>query len=181
MAQSISEYFQAALVFLLEKEGRGAQSRLARQQGIDRGYLNAIVKGRKAGADAVRAKIADHFDMTYEDMLALGRETLEKREGRSDSLVEPEQKIQKAKNATYYIGEDTGESSGVAEERPKFISANMKMAEIFKSNTAYGEILAGLIDAFHEAVSMTSDNQTLKNRIRELEARLAHLEKKLDN
>ena len=77
MAQSIRTQFHAALTRLLKKEGRGAQRRLAVQEEIDPGYLNAIVKGRKSGSEEVRAKIASHFNIIYEDMLAMGRRILE--------------------------------------------------------------------------------------------------------
>lgn len=73
MNQSVTNQFQAALGHLLIREGRGAQSRLASEQNLDRGYVNAIVKGRKPGSDDVKAKIAGHFNMTYEEMLSLGR------------------------------------------------------------------------------------------------------------
>ncbi|MCJ7602939.1 MAG: hypothetical protein MUO63_15760 [Desulfobulbaceae bacterium] len=71
MAPSVSNHFNAALTYLLNQEGRGAQSHLAGQQKIDRGYLNAIIKGRKSGSEDVRAKIATHFHLNYEDMLVL--------------------------------------------------------------------------------------------------------------
>lgn len=66
-----------ALSHLLSKEGRGAQSRLSRERNIDRGYLNAIIKGRKPGSDSVRTQIAEHFNTTYEEMLAMGRSIIE--------------------------------------------------------------------------------------------------------
>jgi len=73
--------FRAALDFLLAREGRKAQSRLANQQNIDSGYLNSIIKGRKPGSITVREKIAAHFDLEYEDMLYLGRWILSGRDG----------------------------------------------------------------------------------------------------
>jgi len=66
MDQLITNQFRAALTHLLAQEGRGSQARLAKQQNIDRGYLNAIVKGRKSGSEKIRSKIASHFDMAYE-------------------------------------------------------------------------------------------------------------------
>ena len=51
--------------------------RLAVAQSIDRGYLNAVTKGRKPAAEEIRLRIADHFGMTYEAMLTLGRAVLE--------------------------------------------------------------------------------------------------------
>ena len=56
MDQSAPNQFRAALTYLLNQEGRGAQTRLADQQKIDRGYLNAIVRGRKSGSEKKRTK-----------------------------------------------------------------------------------------------------------------------------
>lgn len=42
------------LNFLLHQEGRGGQVRLAVSQKIDRGYLNAVIKGRKPAAEEGR-------------------------------------------------------------------------------------------------------------------------------
>ena len=47
MNNDIPTQFRTALNHLLKQEGRGAQVRLARIENIDRGYLNAIIKGRK--------------------------------------------------------------------------------------------------------------------------------------
>ena len=86
--------FRAALDFLLAKEGRKAQSRLSKEQNIDSGYLNSIIKGRKPGSITVREKIAAHFDLEYEDMLYLGRWILSGRDGNDwksiDSMVDTE-------------------------------------------------------------------------------------------
>jgi len=76
MNQSIVKQFHAALTHLLSEEGRGAQSRLAIGQQIDGGYLNAIVKQRKPGSDKIWKKIADHFNITFEEMLSLGQHIL---------------------------------------------------------------------------------------------------------
>jgi len=93
--------FRAALDFLLEKEGRKAQSRLSKEQNIDSGYLNSIIKGRKPGSITVREKIAAHFDLEYEDMLYLGRWILSGRDGNDwksiDSIVDTEPVSNKTK------------------------------------------------------------------------------------
>ena len=77
MNQTFLKQFHAALIHLLKEEGRGAQTRLASEQEIDRGYLNAIVKQRKCGSDKVWDKIAHHFKMTFEEMLSFGRNILD--------------------------------------------------------------------------------------------------------
>ncbi len=75
--------FRTALDFLLSQEGRKAQSRLSKEQMIDSGYLNSIIKGRKPGSISVREKIASHFELEYEDMLYLGRWILSGNDGKT--------------------------------------------------------------------------------------------------
>lgn len=183
MAQSATHQFQAALAHLLALEGRGAQSRLARQQNIDRGYLNAIVKGRKSGPDEVRAQIAAHFDMTYEEMLALGRSILEGSEIELQSGAEKEGRRPRAgKSDKAGAGEKTISSVFPLKLRnttPGILELITKAVEILESNTGYREVLAELIIAFHESGSMKNDNLKLRNQMKKMEARIASLEKSL--
>ena len=168
MAQSVSNHFNAALTYLLHQAGRGAQSHLAGQQKIDRGYLNAIIKGRKPGSDDVRAKIAAHFHLTYEDMLALGRRILENREEdilEGDSGVEQKELIHD--KATETAG---GVISSISEKI-------MKTVVVLESDSTCRDVLADLIDAFHEAVSTHNENLALRNRMKEMEVQIARLEK----
>ncbi len=76
MTISISEKFQAALNHLLKGQGRGSQIQLADRIGVDHGYLNAVVRGRKPGSDAIKTQTAGYFNMHVEDMLTLGRHIL---------------------------------------------------------------------------------------------------------
>ncbi|MFH1216531.1 MAG: hypothetical protein V1706_08520 [Pseudomonadota bacterium] len=166
MAQSVSNHFNAALIYLLHQAGRGAQSHLAVQQKIDRGYLNAIVKGRKPGSDEVRAKIADHFHLTYEDMLALGRRIQGNREenlGEGDSGEE-----QKGLNHDK-AADDT--ISSISEKI-------MKTVVVLESDSTCRDVLSDLIDALYEVVSTHNENLALRNRMKEIEAQIARLEKK---
>ena len=80
--------FRTALDFLLNKEGRNAQARLAKQQSIDSGYLNSIIKGRKPGSITVREKIAAHFELEYEDLLYLGRWILSGKDGNTWKTID---------------------------------------------------------------------------------------------
>ncbi len=182
MAQSVSNHFHAALTYLLDQEGRGAQSRLASQQNIDRGYLNAIVKGRKPGSEEVRAKVASHFNLPYEDMLALGRRIL----GRDEDVLSVSKKGSEQETATRNDiarteqGVGDFKSPGKPEEIQFDLSGKiMKVVEILESNTTYSDVLAELIDAFHEAINMKKDNLALRNQMKAMESRIASLEKML--
>lgn len=182
MAQSVTHQFQAALAHLLAQEGRGAQSRLASQQNIDRGYLNAIVKGRKPGSEEVRAKIAGYFNMTYEDMLALGRGIL----SRSETEISEGKKGGKQKVAAQNDNSqadkrliDFKSPKKFREAQSGFSEKIMKVVEILESDTIYRDVLAELIDAFYDAVSTKKDNLKLRNQMKEMESRIVSLEKRL--
>lgn len=110
MNNVIAEQFRAALNFLLHQEGRGAQVRLSVAQDIDRGYLNAVIKGRKPGAEEIRLRIADHFGMTYEAMLTLGRAVQDGIVVQSQDVAQP----QPSRGA-----QSSGESHDLASDKPK--------------------------------------------------------------
>lgn len=56
----------------------------------------------------------------------------------------------------------------------------MKVVAVLESDTIYRDILADLIDAFHEAVSTHNENLALRNWMKEMEVRIARLGKKAD-
>lgn len=182
MAQSISDNFQAALVHLLEKGGRGAQSRLARQQQIDKGYLSAIIKGRKPGSEEVRSKIAEHFQLTYEEMLALGRSLLETgappspRDDTSEDATPRESKplAIDLPDRTLLVREDGSRYHA----GPQYREKSQKVNDILSAQDVYSEMLEGFIDVLYEASKQSKENQVLKQRIADLEKRISGLEKR---
>jgi len=183
MAQSVSNQFRAALTHLLAQEGRGAQTRLANQQGIDRGYLNAIVKGRKPGSDDIRDKITTHFNLDYEDMLALGRCLLEEQDalisGRGQRMDKSAKNPEVAETVKKVIdlqrlqkrGGDTSNYSGKI----------VKVLEILESGNSYSDLLGGIIDNFHDAIKINEENLSLRNRMAAMEAKFADFEERLDS
>ena len=175
MANLISNQFQAALNHLLRQEGRGAQIRLSIEQNIDRGYLNAIIKGRKPGAEDIRARIATHFGMAYEEMLALGRRILEGKID-SESMVEPEAALLPG---LLKVEEHVADGNAPQEKgarRLKFLGKILKVVEILESNSEYGDSLSVLIDAYHKAIASGSGNQALASRLKAMEERVKKLE-----
>ncbi|KJR98750.1 MAG: hypothetical protein VR65_19795 [Desulfobulbaceae bacterium BRH_c16a] len=165
MDQLISNQFRAALTHLLAQEGRGAQARLAKQQDIDRGYLNAIVKGRKSGSEKIRSKIASHFDMAYEDVFVLGRRVLQDESSATnyenqmfDVLTTAEPTPQSA-----HSDDAVGFKVPAKEEAgPLSIQTRiLKTIELLESGTNYGDILAGLIDVFHDSLNKKREKETI--------------------
>lgn len=179
MNNSISHQFRVALNHLLRQEGRGAQVRLSTAQNIDRGYLNAVIKGRKPGAEEIRARIATHFEMTYEEMLALGRRVLDGQTDDTESLAEQ-------------IGPSVHESVGGKEtrgdnDRPEkedgygslLTEKLLKIREILESETKYSISLTAMIDAYHQEIVMGREKQMLDVRLKMMEDRLGQVEKLL--
>ena len=166
MDQLITNQFRAALTHLLAQEGRGAQARLAKEQDIDRGYLNAIVKGRKSGSEKIRSKIASHFDMAYEDVFVLGRRVLAQAEESAandenqtfDALTTAEPTPENT------IGDDAIDFKVPARREGGSSSIHtriLKTIEVLESDTKYGDLLAGLIDAFHDSLSTRREKETI--------------------
>ena len=175
MANLISNQFQAALNHLLRQEGRGAQIRLSVEQNIDRGYLNAIIKGRKSGAEDIRARIATHFGMAYEEMLAFGRRILEGKID-SESKVEPEAALLPGLLKAEEHVADGNAPQEKGDRRYRFSGKILKVVEILESNTEYGNSLSVLIDAYHKAIVSDRGNQALSSRLKALEDRVEKLE-----
>ena len=180
----MSQQFHAALTYLLTKEGRGAQSRLARQQNIDRGYMNAIAKGRKSGAEDVRTRIATHFGMTYEDMLTLGRMLLEG----GDVLQAGNDGVRNEKGQVDKPPRLAMLRNGVIElvEAKKYESHPLSISEkitktvaILESEGREREVLSDLIDLLYEKIRAGKDKLSLQGKIDEMESRIADLERQL--
>lgn len=159
MNNPIAEQFRAALNFLLQQEGRGAQVRLALAQNIDRGYLNAVIKGRKPAAEEIRLKISDHFGMLYEEMLVFGRRVQE-------GLVKAEEgKGAEGSDVEVENNSGNGISSKIEQVR-----------EILESGTDCGRVLSNLIDTVHQAIMTGRKNRKIEDRLEEIERRLEGLE-----
>ena len=181
MNQPISKQFHVALTHLLAKEGRGAQSRLAREQNIDRGYMNAIAKGRKTGAEDLRTGIAAYFGMTYENMLALGRAILdgenvlspgENQGAREEAVLS---KVKKLENLVV----ESREPLQPENHLPSISEIIMKVVDIMESDSNYRATVSRLIVDVHEKISAKKENLALGDRVKELESQLADL-KRLD-
>jgi plasmid maintenance system antidote protein VapI len=170
MPNAIAEQFRAALVHLLSLEGRGAQVRLAQAKEIDRGYLNAVVKGRKSAAEEIRVRIAEHFGMLYEDMLALGRKVQEScaADVTATKAVLPDQIAERRPAA---------EATRGLQER-NVAETIRKALELLRSEAEYSDALSGVIAALYRAMVVGNAGKVVPEgtRLQVMEERLAHLE-----
>lgn len=181
MSKSASNQFHAALSYLLKKEGRGSQTRLSNQQSIDRGYLNAIIKGRKPGSEDVREKIASHFNLAYEEMLVLGRTLLEGDEGNCP-VGTAAQEVPTVFSQIADKGERGSKIKPIekaAKNEYNISDKIRKVVAILESDTSHRDILAELIDVFYATVDKEKDKVATQNQIQELESRLADVERQL--
>jgi transcriptional regulator with XRE-family HTH domain len=178
MDQVIAKQFGKALVFLLEKEGWGAQARLAREKDIDRGYLNAIIQGRKTGSEHVRGQIADYFHMPYEEMLALGRRLLEApdRGGMETWSRQERRGVTDALDKSVSL---KSVDAGGAHDSPRISHTIQKAIVILESDTEYRYRLADLIDTFHRELIARKESAVLRVELEDMKERIVLLEKKL--
>ena len=175
MSNDIPTQFRTALNHLLQQEGRGAQVRLARVENIDRGYLNAIIKGRKPGAEAIRSRIAAHFGMTYDERLLLGRPLLA---GGTDAAPESGGTVSRRAELE---GKGTGEDRGREEDAGVHLADSLRKAlDMLESKTKLSESLVEVIAVYHEVLTAGRDQeldtrlQALEERVRQMAARLPH-------
>lgn len=178
MTNSIPNQFRAALNHLLRQEGRGAQVRLSTSQDIDRGYLNAIIKGRKPGAEDIRARIATHFGMTYEEMLALGRRI---QEGGAETEEGKKLEVRLPKKSAK--GEEGVVEDSDNEKRNNHLGGISKriqqVREILESGTEHSISLSTVIDTYHQSIMTDSKIEVIENRLEEIGQRLEQMEKVL--
>lgn len=186
MDQSATNQFRAALTYLLDQDGRGAQARLADLLGIDRGYLSAIIRGRKPGSEAKRSQIAAHFGMVYEDMLVLGRRIINgeddpSRRGQAEDTPPSQKSINTEAEENRVIDFKT---SPINESGPENVSKKIiALLQMLNSDTVYAGILNGLLDSYQETVNtdqkiqqLEKENLALRNEMKEMKSRLDRLE-----
>lgn len=160
-------------MFLLEKEGRGAQTRLAREMDIDRGYLNAIIQGRKTGSEQVRGKIADHFHIPYEEMLALGRRLLDRSSQSGDWPGE----IEERPLANPVIAPNTDDETSVScSDSPRISEIIRKVIVILESDSESRLKLSGQIESFYNECMAKKESDSLRAQVEQLTSRIVHLE-----
>ncbi len=75
----ISDYFSAAFKSALKNRGWGAQAKIAEVLNVSRSQINDIARGRQGGPEHLRAKIAEEFGCTYEEMIAVGKKILQEK------------------------------------------------------------------------------------------------------
>jgi hypothetical protein len=181
MTQSVVKQFHAALIHLLSEKGRGAQTHLAKDQKIDRGHLNAIIKQRRPGSDKIREKIADHFNLSFEEMLSLGRRILS---GEIVSTSEINRTPDVPLSNLHHAGQTTDLSECDDCRKQKMAGSSipdkiLQVTGILNSDNGYADLMSDFIGAVHARINTKTENGELAERLNEIDARLTILEKML--
>jgi transcriptional regulator with XRE-family HTH domain len=94
MARKTKDPFKVFLHHLLQKKGRGGQSKLARKVGISQQYVNLLadIKGDRTGSEKVRRQIAAAFGYKYETFLDKGQ-----------TIINPTKKRKKVPESIYRL------------------------------------------------------------------------------
>lgn len=79
MMNKAYDQFLAAFRALVDAEGWGVQARLARSVGKTPRHINGIYKGKMGASLDLQESIAAFFGLSYEEILARGREILTSR------------------------------------------------------------------------------------------------------
>ena len=157
--------FVAALQKRLKEQGRGSKKKLAADVSISPNHLSDILAGRKNAGQKLKERIAERLEMSFEDMLALGRHITE---GQAEEATSTQEGADSSKNAF---------------EKPLSNGDYLKMAtELMESNTFHGQALINTIISLHQAlqtnnkegkalqmiVSLQEEIRTMRQEITEL-------------
>ena len=114
-----------------------------------------MIKGRKPAAEEIRLKIVDHFGMTYEAMLTLGRAVQEGTvvQGQGVSRLGSLRDMQ-----------SSADSLGRHLDKTKSETLQRSL-EVLKSETEYSVILSGVIDGLYGAMKGKRENVEMVRRL----------------
>ncbi len=157
--------FVAALQKRLKEQGRGSKKKLAADVSISPNHLSDILAGRKNAGQKLKERIAERLEMSFEDMLVLGRQIAE---GQSEAAALPV-------NGDEYNDKACG---GPLDSNDYLSMA----AEIIGSDTLQSQALINTIVSFYEAlassnkqkkalqmiVSLQEELRTMRQEIKEL-------------
>ena len=136
-----NDCFVAALQKKMKEQGRGAKKLLAANVGVSPNHLSDILAKRKNAGQKLKERISDALDISFEDMLVLGRHLIE---GEGDG---------KAGNA-----EGNEQSGHVAEADPhkqnKTADFMAMAANILQSKTPYRQALISNITQYSQALEV---------------------------
>lgn len=162
-----NDCFVAALQKRLKEQGRGSKKKLAADVGVSPNHLSDILAGRKNAGQKLKERIAVTFDISFEDMLVLGRRIAE------DHIDEGIDNISER---------DSGQCfGGVPEQKSTKTTDILHMAaDILESNTPYRQALISNIAAYSQAIDMTNKEKKAPQLIKSLQEEINIMRQDID-
>ena len=157
--KTTNDCFIAALKKKLKEQGRGAKQKFAAQVIVSPNHLSDILSQRKNAGQKLKERIADALNMSFEDMLVLGRLIVE---GRED--VENDKEFAKSLN-----------------QESKSIDDFLAMAaRILESDTPYRQALINNLTAFYQAIDVESKESKAIQMIVSLQEELKNMRQDIE-
>jgi len=165
--ETSNDCFVAALRKKLKEQGRGAKKKLAANVGVSPNHLSDILGQRKNAGQKLKERIADTLDISFEDMLVLGRRIAE---GQIDE-------------GTDNISElDSSKGSGEALEQKSIKTTDVlaMAASILESNTPYRQALISNITAYSQAIDIGHKEKKALQLIKSLQEEMNIMRQDID-
>lgn len=157
--ETSNECFVAALQKRLKEQGRGSKKKLAADVDVSPNHLSDILGQRKNAGQKLKERIADALNMSFEDMLMLGRRIVEGRESGENDQSSTESLHQGSKSNDEFIA-----------------IAN----QILESDTPYRLALISTLTAFHQAMEGESKEVKALQMIASLQEEIKTMRKDIE-
>lgn len=160
--ETSNECFLKALQQSLKKQGRGAKKKLAEMVNISPNHLSDILASRKNAGQMLKEQIAQTLGISFEEMLALGRQLIEEPDVDAD-IGSVRQRIQG--NQHFSVVPDNF----------------MEMVnQILEHNLLYREALINNVLIYHQAIQTSLKEQKNFELLQELQEELITLRADLE-
>lgn len=165
--ETSNDCFIAALQKELKKQGRGAKKKLAASVGVSPNHLSDILAQRKNAGQKLKERIANMLDISFEEMLVVGRHIVENSANEGGDNI-----------SGSYCGKGSG--GGLEQKLIKTTDFLAMAADILESNTPYRHALIGNITVYYQAMNMTEKEKNVLQLIKSLQKEISILRQDID-
>ena len=155
--ETSNDCFVEALKKKMKEQGRGAKKNLAANVGVSPNHLSDILAKRKNAGQKLKERIAETLDLTFEDMLMLGRHLVE---DKVDGGTGDAEKNEQAKSVTV----DVQQQNSV-----KPVDYMAMSAKILESSTPYRQALISNITQYYREMEATQREKKALQMIQALQ------------
>lgn len=149
--ETSNDCFVIALQVKLKEQGRGAKKKLANQVGISPNHLSDILGNRKNAGQKLKEHIAHSLKISFEQMLAQGRQIIEKQAITGNLNSEMDR-------------ESTKKKSNLSKD-----DLIVMVNRIIESNTFFGEALINNIITYHQAINLVQQEKATLRILNDLQ------------